>query len=203
MTMQICTPSANKVGKEAPLPNENDANNAIENGWYGISSTANIPIQYGVMRVDKWYSGCIFQTGYEMGQATVVQRRYLDNLGWQPWEYLNPPMVLGVEYRTTERFNGHPVYSKLFNSGALPAVGSSKIITFAGDTDTGEVYRCISVIAVVGALSYSGGWGLTAPSAAAMEVSGGYNTVKIVSNIDFSPVSGTADIIVKYWKTTD
>lgn len=27
-----------------------------------------------------------------------------------PWEWINPPMTLGVEYRTTERFNGLPVY---------------------------------------------------------------------------------------------
>lgn len=36
-------------------------------------------------------------------------------------EWLNPPMVLGVEYRTTERWNGKAVYTKLVNYGGMPA----------------------------------------------------------------------------------
>ena len=32
-----------------------------------------------------------------------------------PMEYLNPPMKLGIEYRTTERYLGKPVYTKTFN----------------------------------------------------------------------------------------
>ena len=35
-------------------------------------------------------------------------------------EWLNPPMILDIEYRTTERHNGKPVYVKLFDFGALP-----------------------------------------------------------------------------------
>lgn len=33
------------------------------------------------------------------------------------WEWENPPMVAGVEYRTTERWNGKAVYTKLINCG--------------------------------------------------------------------------------------
>ena len=36
------------------------------------------------------------------------------------WEWGNPPMVLGVEYRTTERWNGKPVYAKRIYFGYLP-----------------------------------------------------------------------------------
>ena len=32
---------------------------------------------------------------------------------WQPFEWDNPPMEVGVEYRTTERWMGKPVYTKL------------------------------------------------------------------------------------------
>ena len=39
---------------------------------------------------------------------------------WDPLEYINPEMQLGVEYRTTERYQGKPVYVKLLNFGALP-----------------------------------------------------------------------------------
>lgn len=34
-------------------------------------------------------------------------------------EWINPPMVFGEEYRTTERYNGSPVYTKLVDFGAL------------------------------------------------------------------------------------
>ena len=36
-------------------------------------------------------------------------------------EWVNPPMIFGREYRTTERHNGKPVYMKAFSVGALPA----------------------------------------------------------------------------------
>lgn len=35
-------------------------------------------------------------------------------------ELQNPPMTLGVEYRTTERFNGSPVYVKYMSLGLAP-----------------------------------------------------------------------------------
>jgi hypothetical protein len=36
---------------------------------------------------------------------------------WQPWEWVNPPMLPNVEYRTTERFNGKPVYKYYLHYG--------------------------------------------------------------------------------------
>lgn len=39
---------------------------------------------------------------------------------WGDWEHTNPPMELGIEYRTTERYLGKPVYVKLINCGNLP-----------------------------------------------------------------------------------
>ena len=39
---------------------------------------------------------------------------------WQPFEWEHPPMQLGVEYRTLERFNGKPVYAKAINFGQAP-----------------------------------------------------------------------------------
>lgn len=53
---------------------------------------------------------------------------------WQPFEWEHPPMQLGVEYRTTDRYNGKLVYAKLLDIGAavneavIEAVDSSKRI---------------------------------------------------------------------------
>lgn len=38
---------------------------------------------------------------------------------WQPWEYENPPMFPGVEYRTTERYHNVPVYKKVDTNGNI------------------------------------------------------------------------------------
>lgn len=40
-------------------------------------------------------------------------------------EWINPPMELGVEYRTTERYNRKIVYAVLLNLGTLPAPNSN------------------------------------------------------------------------------
>lgn len=36
---------------------------------------------------------------------------------WGAWEWENPPMQTGIEYRTTERFMGNPVYRSVVNIG--------------------------------------------------------------------------------------
>lgn len=52
-----------------------------------------------------------------LGVLTIEARRTKNAAGtaWSQWEYVNPPMLEGVEYRTTERYNGKPVYAKLVN----------------------------------------------------------------------------------------
>ena len=43
--------------------------------------------------------------------TSFAMRRMTDGV-WDEWEYLNPPMNAGVEYRTTARCDGKPVYQK-------------------------------------------------------------------------------------------
>lgn len=63
--------------------------------------------RYGVFGVEKW-----------------VRQKYGGT--WKPWEWENPPMELGMEYRTTERHNGRAVYAKCVAFGGLPH-GTTKI----------------------------------------------------------------------------
>lgn len=60
-------------------------------------------------------------TGWDMnGNPCVGYQQFRGfTIGWQPWEWENPPMAIGVEYRTTERWDGKPVYTKCVNCGAL------------------------------------------------------------------------------------
>lgn len=56
---------------------------------------------------------------------------------WQPWECENPPLTLGVEYRTTERHNGKVVYAQAIDFGAMP--NSSNKSVYVNDGITGLV----------------------------------------------------------------
>ena len=42
-------------------------------------------------------------------------------------EWVNPPMIPGVEYRTTQRFNGKRVYTQWVDMGRLPNNGANHI----------------------------------------------------------------------------
>lgn len=43
-------------------------------------------------------------------------------------EWINPPTVAGVEFRTTERRSAKPVYTRLIDCGNMPAAGSVAIV---------------------------------------------------------------------------
>lgn len=118
----------------------NDLNLADKCGYYSWTSTAqNIPFAYGNMFVIRRGDGRITQIGidpYMEGHSGIVIRHYSGSK-WLVWEWVNPLMNPGVEYRTTERWKGKAVYTKMVDIGALPnsttktidiGVTSSKII---------------------------------------------------------------------------
>ena len=109
-----------------------DCNNTILSGWYATDSpTLNTPGEdgeAGVLRVNRRIDKRIYQefhaiNGNEYSRWSAARISYGDDstgLQWGPWEYVNPPLMLGTEYRTTERYLGKPVYVKLINCGNLP-----------------------------------------------------------------------------------
>lgn len=53
--------------------------------------------------------------------SSWIARIYNDKTAaWGEWEWVNPPMAAGVEYRTTERYQVKPVYAQLVNFGYGP-----------------------------------------------------------------------------------
>lgn len=99
------------------------------NGWAVYYNVDNVPLVDGIsshaclilVEMFNWNFGR--QTAYTL-TGVVLERTYFSGT-WTPWDCRNPPMVLGVEYRTTERWNGKAVYTKLVNCGALPAAGAA------------------------------------------------------------------------------
>lgn len=104
-------------------------------GWYfidgvskGVTSTfAGVSFRNALMRVDPLADGYCTQTIYPVSSNAIIRRQ--QNAGvFADWECENPPMILGVEYRTTERYNGKPVYQKLVDVGILPNNTSKTLV---------------------------------------------------------------------------
>lgn len=176
-----------------------DANEAKRPGWYAISSsTLNIPevssaFNYSFIRVDCGNRPDVFirQTivsPYQIWRNCEVTR--VLHLGtWYPWEWANPPMQLGVEYRSTERYNGKPVYAKAVNFGAMP--NNSQVSVAHGIQN---IQSCIYVGGTIGTYNLLGFIGV-------ISVFCGVANIAIKTSEDLSSYS--AVVILKYTKSTD
>lgn len=121
-----------------------------------------------------------------------AQKKRLTDGTWHPWEYTNPALALGVEYRTTERYLGKPVYCKLVNFGALPNA-TQKVVKH-------NIPNVSSVISVYGSAQDQA----IVVGAFGMQVTGinADNTnVAIWTSADLSNYS--AYVAMKYTKITD
>jgi len=68
-----------------------------------------------------------FILNYPNKGAVLKRDSWDDVTGWAEWEWVNPPMAPGVEYRTTERWNEKPVYVQAINVGAMPNTTTKRI----------------------------------------------------------------------------
>ena len=88
----------------------------------------------------------VFQTAYRYGsdEGLISARRSHHYLfgGWQPWEWITPQMVPGIEYRTVKRDHGKVVYEKTVQTGALPAGGTKSIAHGVSDIGRRLTIRC-------------------------------------------------------------
>lgn len=86
-------------------------------GWFAMAGslpTINIAghiIDWGWGRNEPYLYNKSRQVLYV--DAGIILERWKVNGQWGEWEWENPPMTLGVEYRTTERHQGKSVYKKI------------------------------------------------------------------------------------------
>lgn len=112
-----------------------DANQIAANGVYAANK--NVPTS-GVTFIVEAVVGANSQNQIQYAYAyrpssgaptaSTIQRRICDNGSWGVWEWISPPMELGVEYRTTERYNGKPVYVKAISLGSGPEPNTTKSV---------------------------------------------------------------------------
>lgn len=122
---------------------KSNANSAVASGWYYLEPGAtNSPnsTYYVVIRSDSLDGNSIVQTAFVLDGyfSKLVRRRTFGT--WGAWEWENPPMALGVEYRTTERWDGQTVFCKLVQCGKMPNATTKSIDIGAGTTC--KIIRC-------------------------------------------------------------
>lgn len=137
----------------------------------------------------EWCGPTDVVAGTVIGIQKAYKKRLIDGT-WLPWEYANPPMQLGVEYRITERYLGKPVYVKVVDCGNLPASGLKKIAHGIANCKPIHIYGEMSN-------------GNTLPYAVEtnyyISADGGYIQIYVTGDLSDQTVKAT----IKYTKTTD
>ena len=121
-------PSGYGLGVETAEKVISDYNTAVRNGWYRADGNAsNAPWTFSSwMRVDAYNENYLVQTVYNEADGCRVAQR-LKQKTWSEWEWVNPPMFVGVEYRTTERWDGATKYTKHIYIGQLADAGNKVV----------------------------------------------------------------------------
>nr|DAE22058.1 MAG TPA: hypothetical protein [Siphoviridae sp. ctBtS10] len=122
-----------------------------------------------------------------------------------PIEWINPPMQLGVEYRTTERYLGKPVYVKTINMGNLPG-NAVKQSSFQSNNVVDKIVsvtgQCTSDSGVNMSLPYHAGSGPNWNTVILIGATG-VGTAQIVTFAEDFAGYTDACITVKYTKLAD
>ena len=101
----------------------------MKNGWFDYNrdnapqgSLPSALITYATLiRVSVAGSTCV-QEAFDPTDSDnhgCVLRRTIYGTKVYPWEYVNPPMIIGREYRTTERYNYYVVYKRITSDGVM------------------------------------------------------------------------------------
>lgn len=137
-------------GNEGQTAVSMDFDQLTKNGWYTTQSeTANAPVDpvssqrtlIGALHVVlRSLNSVVVQTLYVWQNSVGFNRsgtlrRIRRNGTWEEWEWIDPPMELTAEYRTTERYLGKPVYVKAVNFGAGPNAATKTVAHGVGNID--------------------------------------------------------------------
>lgn len=146
-------PSGYGLGVSGAPANFSEVDTIKKNGWYAFvcqnTTICNITFHYAFMEVIVWDGNNCRQNLYPVSNMSVMLTRNCFGGAWNPWECYNPPMELGLEYRTTERYNGKPVYVKTVRH-TLPADtgNTSSVTTLAINGNVSNVDSIVDVSGV-------------------------------------------------------
>lgn len=119
-------PAGYGLGDVAPTMWSGSVTDITKSGWYWYqdSTASGGPYHEGVIlaSIGPYHSRLDFFVLHANEYSGCHAVRVKNWNGWQEWEWENPPMIPGVEYRTTERWNGKAVYTVLVNCGACTSL---------------------------------------------------------------------------------
>lgn len=94
--------------------------NATKNGFYRSSGGSFTGDAHGIVVSYPYGEGTCDQLAWSTWNNTnEMATRRIHNGVPREWEYINPPMEAGVEFRTTQRYLGKPVYTKIIHTGVV------------------------------------------------------------------------------------
>lgn len=207
-------------GAAKMLTEADNVDNIRVSGWYTWDWTptkqpAGLPDEakyhVGVMRVDNGDAiSSVAQTIYfpkasnnvNAGDQCVIQRIGVSSNVWNPWEWVNPPMLLGTEYRTTERYLGKPVYTKVVE-GSFSGAGVTNINHGIANID-----KCVAATGIAlqkdSSYNFSFPYWFTNGSTLTQGLSVSINTSSIALNsVTNYAETFSVQVTIKYTKTTD
>ena len=108
-------PAGFGLGERAFNAPENDANQITKCGFFRAYINTPTGDWWTIQQEDLYGDGkyMIQKASCYAYTHTLHAERMVINSSFYEWEWVNPPMMDGTEYRTTERLNGKPVYAKL------------------------------------------------------------------------------------------
>ena len=102
------TPLAKASAGEA-----DNVDTCLANGWYWIKDNAQGCPVNGAPLFVVGAKNRIWQYVFDSQSGSELRRHTVDGgVTWNPWEWENPPVADGAEYRTTLRYNGKPVHAR-------------------------------------------------------------------------------------------
>lgn len=188
------------------------------------ASTVNGPISspYGVMLVNPRYGGVnghMSQVAFLSPTYRIYYRTKNSSGAWLAWkriypentesttysgcyyrtvdgvaEWINPPMIPGEEYLTTERYKGKKVYTKLIECGNFPDTATSLTVT---TNSIGELY-CYEVNILSSTHKLPNGY--TVSSGAVYALVNKSATLVTLKATGAGMGGYTAEVIIKYTK---
>lgn len=110
-----------------------------------------------------------------------------------PLEWVNPPMAIGVEYRTVERWNGKPVYTKLVDCGSMPSNTYKSLDYHDGAWNVVTPVRASGMAG--GQIFPTENW---SGSSGEVKLKIGYKTITIATTLDLSGYAGLVTVYYIY-----
>ena len=208
---EFYAPSGYGLGEYAKLlKSSDDLNNITDNGWYrwGYNNVPqHAPADTGIQPCWMFVAGVghdqctqiVFSPIVGNGSSYTEPGRLIRTI-WNSslmsaWEWENPPLIANTEYRTTERYNGKPVYVNRVSVGDVAANSTGE--ASLSITNLGNIIEIRGICYQSPPLTY-----YSAPNAA-LTLAYDATNAKVKATNNTGGQLSSVIVVLKYTKSTD